>query len=357
MKIQIKNLEPNPYRNLEKYPINKIKVEDLKTSIEQTGFWDNILARPKDNNWDCGIYELAYGHNRLIALRELGIEEIDIPIKELSNANMVRILALENKEQEDMTESILIETVQVIKKFLSDELYKCKTYNDFSSYESVRTNFSEITSEPAFRKLKGAGVGINTIMNFLGHGWKHHKIQHALEIINSSEFEQQALEQFESTYQADAFKKNLKIINKERKERDEKPITKKKQIKLAEKTREQIDERKKNGGLAKGNGLVGGQAALKAIGDIMRQELDGADEFTTKLNEFKNELNKISKDTGLLANRIAKFNGDLNELGVDHLTSLSSFIVLNNFSQLFTNANTLAGILGLNINQLKQITA
>ena len=60
MKIEVKNLEPNPYRNIKKYPFDKEKLKALKTSITETSFWDNILARPsgkgrpRNNHWlDC----------------------------------------------------------------------------------------------------------------------------------------------------------------------------------------------------------------------------------------------------------------------------------------------------------------
>ena len=50
MKIKIKDLTPNPFRDSEHYPIDQEKVESLKRSINKTGFWDNILAREKNGN-------------------------------------------------------------------------------------------------------------------------------------------------------------------------------------------------------------------------------------------------------------------------------------------------------------------
>ena len=52
-------------------------VKTLKTSINETSFWSNILAglHPKQK----GKYQLAYGHHRCIALKELKIKVIDIP--------------------------------------------------------------------------------------------------------------------------------------------------------------------------------------------------------------------------------------------------------------------------------------
>ena len=91
MKIAVSKIRANPFRRIASYPIDKAKVEALKTSIRETEFWDNILLREKPGK--PGLYELAYGHHRLQALKELGIAEIDVPVKDLDDATMLRIMA------------------------------------------------------------------------------------------------------------------------------------------------------------------------------------------------------------------------------------------------------------------------
>ena len=91
MKIAVKDLEPNPYRKEEHYPYDRAKIEALKTSIKEKTFWDNILVRP--HTWK---YQLAYGHHRWISLKELGIKEIDIAVRDLDDALMLQIMAEEN---------------------------------------------------------------------------------------------------------------------------------------------------------------------------------------------------------------------------------------------------------------------
>ena len=44
MKVRIKDLVSNPFRDIKNYPIDLKKVESLAKSITETGFWDNILA-------------------------------------------------------------------------------------------------------------------------------------------------------------------------------------------------------------------------------------------------------------------------------------------------------------------------
>ena len=63
-------------------------------------------------------------YNRLIALQQLDIKEIDILVKIISDADMVRIMATENREQYDENQSILIETVRTVRDYLNKELSK-----------------------------------------------------------------------------------------------------------------------------------------------------------------------------------------------------------------------------------------
>ena len=52
MKVELKDIKPNPYRYINKgYPIDKAKVEKLRASIKRTGFWDNLVARKNKNGY------------------------------------------------------------------------------------------------------------------------------------------------------------------------------------------------------------------------------------------------------------------------------------------------------------------
>lgn len=117
MKIKIKDLKPNPFRDTSNYPMNEEKVRMLAESIKQTGFWDNILARKQNGN-----FQIAYGHHRLAAIREImkPTDEVDIPIKELSDALMIKIMANENMDEWKTTPQVIDETVRVTKRFLEE---------------------------------------------------------------------------------------------------------------------------------------------------------------------------------------------------------------------------------------------
>jgi len=156
MKIGIQDLRPNPFRDLAHYPIHRDKVELLKASIRSTGFWDNVLVRKAE---DGDHYELAYGHHRLEALKELIREEqiekdyqLDLPVRKLDDATMIRIMANENIEEYKVTADIIDETVRVTREFLMKE---------------NKTPMSEITA--------------TDISQFLGGAWSDDKVEVALQ--------------------------------------------------------------------------------------------------------------------------------------------------------------------------------
>jgi len=126
MKVQIKDLKPNPYRDIDNYPINQAKVQSLMNSMEQTGFWDNILAREIN-----GQIQIAYGHHRLEALRKKYKPdyEVDIPVKKLSDAIMLKMMAQENEYISGLSVAVTDETIRQTRKFLEEHPEEIKTPN------------------------------------------------------------------------------------------------------------------------------------------------------------------------------------------------------------------------------------
>ena len=137
MKIKVSDLMPNPFRNIENYPIKREKVEALKTSINETSFWDNILARKSKG----AKFEIAYGHHRLIALRELEIEQVDIPIRDIDDSIMLKMMADENLDVWQHTTAVINETVLAAKRFLDAELAKCDSWEALN--ESIKCLFTD----------------------------------------------------------------------------------------------------------------------------------------------------------------------------------------------------------------------
>jgi len=95
--FKLSDIRPNPARDLKAYPPRPNVIEDLRESIRETDFWENVVARELPD----GTAEIAYGHHRLEALRrEFGEDyEVELIIKELTDEKMLDIMIRENAEE------------------------------------------------------------------------------------------------------------------------------------------------------------------------------------------------------------------------------------------------------------------
>ena len=207
MKLNVKDLAPNPFRDISNYPIDKEKVESLKASINETGFWDNVIARkPSYANY----YEIAYGHHRLQALREIVKESgedvtIEVPVKHLSDSLMLKIMANENMEAWSMGARVIDETVKATKKFLEEHP------------EEIRTK------EPKFVRVLSGQTGeylrsplAFQIAEFLGSGWSEKRIYNSmqrLDMIESKVLDKEAVMSMPSPSASDTF---AQVVKKEK---------------------------------------------------------------------------------------------------------------------------------------------
>jgi hypothetical protein len=116
MKLKFKDVLSNPYRDLKSNPLLKEKVSELKSSIETTGFWDNVVVRKNK----AGKYELAYGHHRVAAAIEAGLVEADFIVKDLTDALMIQIMDNENREVYASSPASLIESVKAVVNALAE---------------------------------------------------------------------------------------------------------------------------------------------------------------------------------------------------------------------------------------------
>jgi hypothetical protein len=218
MKILVSDLRPNPFRNIEHYPLDRQKIETLKASIRSTTFWDNLLVRKATDG-----YEIAYGHHRWQALKELKIEEIDIPVRDLDNEMMAKIMARENMEEWAHSAMIEQQTVRsIIEAYGRGEI----------SLPRPKGNHGQIRYAPTFCP-RGQNVDvvdiarnhpytIPTLVEFLG--WEEYKVTAALgglELIESGIAEPEAFEGL-STRQSKAVTDQGKRILREAKEADPK---------------------------------------------------------------------------------------------------------------------------------------
>lgn len=200
MKIKVAQLEPNPFRRMAEYPVDREKVEALKLSINETSFWDNLLARKAGNR-----FQIAYGHHRLLALQELGKTEVDIPVRDLDDGMMIKIMANENRDSYKTDREVVIETVKIARSWLREQMDK--GWNTFDA--SVR---GLIKNEHAFKTARGMGVGRDLLKAFLGGNWSDFEIQHALEQmdVDKNLIDEEAIKPFKALSKAGAVMKAFK---------------------------------------------------------------------------------------------------------------------------------------------------
>ena len=107
----LSKVRPNPFRDMNTYPIDEAKVETLIASFEKTGYWGNIVGRENG----IGV-NIAYGHHRLEAMNRSMKEtdEVEIITKDLSDADMIRIMADENMEEWSSNARIEQETIRAV---------------------------------------------------------------------------------------------------------------------------------------------------------------------------------------------------------------------------------------------------
>lgn len=166
--VKVKDIKPNPFRKIESYPILEEKVEALVSSIESTGFWDNLVARPAEEG--C---EIAYGHHRLEALRRTHDpeDEIGVELRELDDATMLRIMANENMEEWSGTAEVVLETVSSVVQAYGEGRIELDAVPEKTSHDRLRY-------APSF--VQGDGrAGRNdhpytaqTVSDFLGWSYK-----------------------------------------------------------------------------------------------------------------------------------------------------------------------------------------
>ena len=329
MKVKVSEIKSNPFRDLERLPIDRDKVEVLKGSIEETGFWDNLLVRRNHKG-----YQLAYGHHRLIAIMELGIEEIDIPIRDIPDVMMLKIMANENMEHWSNNSKIIIETVISIKNYLDSELSKYEAWED--APRSL-IDLLSLDNRHKFQDIKTKGVGQTTILKFLGKGWRQWRIQEALAVISDDTISNEAIKIFDSQTQATEFRKAVKDSKQE--------INKQDQLDLAKKVKTVLEETKGQ------EGRSGANAQRKTIKNIVKQETEGMDEFTAIVSELESGIDSITGDVKNLKNKILSFNGKLHEMNVETIKPLGSLFAVQEFTELLHGIKTMSEYFGVQFNK------
>ncbi len=188
--VKLDDINSNPHRNEESYVYDQGKIDSLKEKIQDTTFWENLLARKTKE----GRIELAYGHHRIQALRQLvadGFEdytEIKINVRphtQLTSERMLKIFAHENAEDWGENPSNLCMTVLQLQSHLEGLLGASKNKDEF--FKKIGDVGAIKMDDRSFTRVKNAGVGASLITSFLGDTWSRQTIQDALQVIEKDE--------------------------------------------------------------------------------------------------------------------------------------------------------------------------
>ena len=185
MKIQVRSIHPNPYRNFERNPLIPERVKQLTESIKSTDFWDNIVVRPSPNG---SGYELAYGHHRLEAVKQAGIKTVDIPVKDISDTIMVKMMADENLMQWGRSPAATLEAIEAARDLLEWALSEAETPEEFRAYSAVSADLKPSDWQRMKNNVDADGVpmvGSPLIRAMLGGAWSLSVINESLKVLNA----------------------------------------------------------------------------------------------------------------------------------------------------------------------------
>lgn len=165
VKIDLRTLQPNPFRDFSVDPIDKALVKRLQTSIEEDGFWGGIVCRKLKD----GTVQIAAGHHRVEAALKVGIDESDVFVsKDMDDDTMVRVYARENATQRGHSAQALHGSVAGALRRIAQELL---------GKSSVQIGTDD--------RLKN-GIGFRQVMDKLGDGHDKDEVVSALALLKQS---------------------------------------------------------------------------------------------------------------------------------------------------------------------------
>jgi hypothetical protein len=112
--VALTAIDPNPYRDLGRYPWVERKVEQLKRSIADVGFWEGVIARPHGER-----FQTAFGHHRIEAGRRLGLATVPLIVRPLTDEQMLAFMGRENGEDYGTDLLVMLNAWEGAVEFLS----------------------------------------------------------------------------------------------------------------------------------------------------------------------------------------------------------------------------------------------
>lgn len=167
MILKFKDVLPNPNRDLVRNPLDENKVNELVDSINETGFWDNVVVRLRpDKKAEC-----AYGHTRIAAAIKAGLIEANFIVKDFDDEMMIKVMGRENSDTYKYSILALLEKVRAVVMGLAEGRVKpfAISTDTNASVICYAPSFVPATPEesPASKLLAGRYTAIH-VAQFLG---------------------------------------------------------------------------------------------------------------------------------------------------------------------------------------------
>ena len=125
--VQSEQIKPNPFQPREDF--DQQSIEELAQSIKSKGVIQPLLVRRKGDS-----YELIAGERRLRAANSLGLKEIPIIVRDVSDQDSLELALIENVQREDLNPieeahayQHLLDKFQVTQEKISEVLGKGRT--------------------------------------------------------------------------------------------------------------------------------------------------------------------------------------------------------------------------------------
>jgi len=140
--FRIADIEDNPYFVAGAFQIHRKKIEALKESMSRTGAWGGWVARIGPN----GKPQQAFGHHRKRAAQELFGDDytIELVIDNVSDADMIRMMADENANEWEHDAFTTINTVKAVVQAVAAEHIRLSELTD-------RTRLNYVRMAPSYR--------------------------------------------------------------------------------------------------------------------------------------------------------------------------------------------------------------
>jgi hypothetical protein len=143
--IAVRDLLPNPFRDIALYEIHEEKVEQLISSFKSTGVWPTIVARPASKK---GQVEIAFAHHRREGLNRLYKDnlghKINVNVTALSDEEMLKMMVAENQEEFHSSFFVTIGDVESVIKAAAEGKIQLEEVPYNNSRKIVETTTSSV---------------------------------------------------------------------------------------------------------------------------------------------------------------------------------------------------------------------